>query len=274
MPQECNPPMHARKPYFLQLSDTHLFEDPAAQLWHVAPDPSLDRTVEMLCTIAPDPDFVLVTGDCSADGSEASYRRLAQKLECFEAPVYYLPGNHDDTPLMAKLYLGRTLPSHEKLTQIFEFAGWRFVLLDSAVRGEDAGSIGNAQRNWLRVTLAEKPRQPTIVAVHHNPLPVASVWLDAMTISDANALLAILDTAPQVRAVLFGHVHQEFEERREGTLYASVPSTFFQFKARSPVFGRDPDLGDGARIVALEGERIHTEVVRVGKPLRVRARSM
>jgi len=260
--------MHVKKPYVVQVSDTHLFEDPDERLWGVAPEQLLDRTVDALCAAAPEPTLLLVTGDCSADGSEASYRRLGAKLGRLNAPAYYLPGNHDDAALMAKMLMDRTIDK-EKLCYTVDALGWRFVMLDSSVRGEDSGCIGNAQREWLRKALAEAATLPVVVAVHHNPLPVGSEWLDTMTISDGAALLAILDTAPQVKAVLFGHVHQEFEEYRDGTLYASVPSTFFQFKPRSKDFGRDDSRGPGARILRLTGDRVQTAVLRLGQPLPV-----
>src|SRR5450755_4154509 len=190
-----------RKPYFIQISDSHLFEDPAARLWDVAPDPHLDAVVDALAAKAPDPEFVIVTGDCSADGSPESYRRLREKVARLSAPAYYLPGNHDDAPYMARYLADRTLARFEKFTQVFDACGWRVVMLDSSVVGEDGGSIGNEQREWLRARLARDPKMPTIVAMHHNPLPVDSRWLDKMTISDAPALLAVLDTAPQVKLV-------------------------------------------------------------------------
>jgi Icc protein len=258
--------MQVKKPYVIQISDTHLYEDPESKLWGVAPDPALDQVIESLCAAAPDPALVLITGDCSADGSEASYRRLGAKLARLNAPAYYLPGNHDDAALMARMLMGRELDK-SKLCFSFEALDWLFVMLDSSVRGEDAGCIGNAQRDWLRRTLAQSPGKPAIVAVHHNPLPVGSEWLDTMTISDAAALLAILDTAPQVKAVVFGHVHQESESYRDGTLYASVPSTFFQFKPRSKEFGRDESRAPGARIIRIAGEKVQSAVMRVGQPL-------
>ena len=257
--------MQVKKPYIVQISDTHLFEDPQTRLWGVAPEHRLDQVMDALCAAAPEPELILVTGDCSADGSVASYERLREKLARLGAPAYYLPGNHDDAALMAAMLMNRTLDK-EKLCFAFEALGWRVVMLDSSVRGEDAGCIGNAQREWLRNTLAADASTPVLVAVHHNPLPVGSEWLDTMTISDAAAMLAILDTAPQVKAVIFGHVHQEFEAYRDGTLYASVPSTFFQFKPRSKEFGRD-DRPAGARLLRLTGAKVQTTVLRVGEAL-------
>jgi len=258
--------MQLRKPYIVQISDTHLFEDPAERLWDVTPEHHIDAVIDAVVAAAPEPELVLVTGDCSGDGSIASYQRLGEKIARLKAPAWYIAGNHDDAALMAKMLMGRSLDK-EKLCYSVDAIGWRFVLLDSSVRGEDTGCIGNAQREWLRNTLAEAPTTPTIVAVHHNPVPVGSQWLDTMTISDGAALLAILDTAAQVKAVLFGHVHQEFEDYRDGTLYASVPSTFFQFKPRSKEFGRDDTHTAGVRLLRLVGSTAQTTVLRVGSPV-------
>lgn len=260
--------MQVKKPYVIQISDTHLFEDPNSKLWGMAPERYLDRVVDALCAATPEPSVVLVTGDCSADGSEASYQRLGEKIARLKAPTYYLPGNHDNASLMASMLMGRSLDK-EKLCFFVDALGWRFILLDSSVRGEDSGCIGNAQREWLRNALASSPPMPVVVAVHHNPLPVGSEWLDTMTISDNAALLAILDTAPNVKAVLFGHVHQEFEEYRDGTLYASVPSTFFQFKPRSKEFTRDERSAPGARVIRLTGDKVLSAILRLGEPLPV-----
>ncbi len=87
-----------------------------------------------------------------------------------------------------------------------------------------------------------------------------------MMIADANAMQAILDTSAQVRAVLFGHVHQVFEARRNGAQYLSAPSTFFQFKPNSPRFDRD-ERPPGARIVRLNGDQLRSAVYRFGEPL-------
>jgi Icc protein len=105
-----------------------------------------------------------------------------------------------------------------------------------------------------------------MVIVHHNPVPVGSAWLDTMTIADADDLLAVLDAAPQVRAVLYGHVHQEKSDMRGTTRYLSAPSTFFQFKPNAATFGAD-SVPPGARVVHLDSDAFSTAVVRFGEPL-------
>jgi Icc protein len=257
--------MQVPLPFFIQISDTHLFEDAAAKLWDVAPDQALDAAIESLAKFDGRPSFVLVTGDCSADGTEASYLRLAGKLQRLGVPTYYVPGNHDDPARMARLLAGHSIASGDKLTQDFEADGWRFILLDSSVPGQDWGALGKEQIEWLRSTLARRPSQPTMVIVHHNPVPVGSAWLDTMTIADADDLLAVLDAAPHVRAVLYGHVHQEKSDVRGATRYLSAPSTFFQFKPNAATFGADT-LPPGARVVHLDSDGFTTAVVRFGEP--------
>ena len=257
--------MDVPQPFFIQISDTHLFEDAATKLWDVAPDRALDELIDALGRMNGKPSFILVTGDCSADGSEASYLRLAGKLQRLGAPAYYLPGNHDDAARMARLLAGRAIGTGDKLTQEFEAEGWRFVLLDSSVPGQDWGALGKEQLEWLRDTLAANPATPTIVVVHHNPVPVGSAWLDTMTIADADELLPVLDSAPQVRGVLYGHVHQEAADQRAGKEYLAAPSTFFQFKPGAPTFGPD-DRPAGARIVHLDSNGFTSAVWRVGEP--------
>jgi Icc protein len=269
--QDSRDSMTLAKPYFIQISDMHLFADPQAQMWGVAPDPTLDRTLDMLLREAPEPDFVLVTGDCSSDGSAESYVRLQAKLQRLAAPLHYLPGNHDDPALFARLLMGSALPADGKLKQVFETCGWRFVLLDSVVAGTDIGRIGPPQYRWLRETLQARSSLPTVIAVHHNPLPVGSAWLDTMTIEDGAELLHIVDACAQVRLVLFGHVHQEFESVRNHAGYLSAPSTFFQFKPASPVFAQDAERGAGARVVGLRGGAAESKVLRINEPVSAKA---
>ena len=70
-----------REPFFVQISDTHLFEDPSTRLWDVAPEPMLDRALDEVSKLEGRPAFIIVTGDCSSDGSAQSYQRLRRKVE-------------------------------------------------------------------------------------------------------------------------------------------------------------------------------------------------
>jgi len=68
---------------------------------------------------------------------------------------------------------------------------------------------------------------------------VGSRWLDAMAVDNADELFRLIDAAPQVRAILWGHVHQVYEGERKGVRLLSCPSTCVQFLPGSDGFALD-----------------------------------
>ena len=54
--------------------------------------------------------------------------------------------------------------------------------------------------------------------------------------TDPDAFFAIVDRHPQVRVILWGHVHQEFAQRRNEVLLLAAPSTCLQFLPGSERF--------------------------------------
>ena len=56
------------------------------------------------------------------------------------------------------------------------------------------------------------------------------------SLRNADALFAILDRHPQARAVLWGHIHQEFDQMRGNLRLLASPSTCVQFAPGSEDF--------------------------------------
>ena len=71
-------------------------------------------------------------------------------------------------------------------------------------------------------------------------MPVGCAWLDQQRVSDAVACFAILDRHPGVRGVLWGHVHQQIDSRRNGVARMASPATCVQFAPNSADFRADP----------------------------------
>jgi Icc protein len=81
------------------------------------------------------------------------------------------------------------------------------------------------------------------------------------------ALFTVLDRFPQVRAVLWGHVHQEFDQLRDGVRLMATPSTCIQFAPNSVDFGLD-ELAPGYRWLRLHDDgQIETGVSRIASDL-------
>jgi Icc protein len=69
-----------------------------------------------------------------------------------------------------------------------------------------------------------------MVCLHHQPVAIGSTWLDTMTVSNSAEFFAIVDKHSNVKAVIWGHIHQAFARQRRGIALLSAPSTCVQFK--------------------------------------------
>src|SRR6188472_299644 len=81
------------RPFALaQLSDPHI----GAEWGGGDPVARLEAAVESIRSMRPEPDALLVSGDLTDNAEDAEYERVRELLAPLEAPVYVLPGNHDD----------------------------------------------------------------------------------------------------------------------------------------------------------------------------------
>ena len=92
-----------------------------------------------------------------------------------------------------------------------------------------------ASLEWLEQQL-QQVSEPTLIALHHPPCSIASDWMDRIKLQNPEELLAIIDQYPQVKLVVFGHIHQAFEEERREVSYLGSPSTCVQFIPKSVEF--------------------------------------
>lgn len=228
----------------LQLSDPHLLADPEG---HCRGRRSLVRLreglqllLERLDAAGTPPDRLLLSGDLCHDESWQGYARLRDLLRRCGSPVALLPGNHDD-PALLRAALGR-----EALLapQALELGEWHLLLLDSHRAGRVGGRLGEAQRRWIARELG-RCRGPALVAVHHPPVAIGDPGLDAIALEDGAALMALLRQAPVPVTVVFGHIHQHWQQQPGGgPLLIGCPSTLSQFAAVQPCpLGRPDDPG-------------------------------
>lgn len=197
----------------LQLSDPHLLADPRGRCRGVRPlarlHQALRQGLDQARQLGGAVDLVLISGDLCDDESWGGYARLRELLEIQSLPLALLPGNHD-RPLYLRAVLGRRAALAPALLPC---GAWDLLLLDSHRPGCVSGWLGAAQLAWLEgllAGLAERPR-PLLVAVHHPPLPIGDPLMDTMLLEDREPLLAALAPLPQLRGVVFGHIHQHWQ---------------------------------------------------------------
>lgn len=209
----------------LQLTDPHLFGDPARELYGVNTATSFARTLEAALASGRVPDAILATGDIGDDMSEAAYAGFRGALAGRAERVFCLPGNHDDPALMAQVFADDGFQHCGRA----RLGAWGLVMLDTHVPGRPHGRLSSSELARLDSDLLALGDVPVLVCLHHPPVSVGSAWLDRVGLENGAALLEVVDRHPQVRCVLAGHVHQEFDVVRRGVRMLATPSTCAQF---------------------------------------------
>jgi Icc protein len=116
--------------------------------------------------------------------------------------------------------------------------GWQQVFLDSTVPGSEGGHLGDRELHELDRALGETTL-PALVWLHHQPIQIGSRWLDTMAVDNPEAFFAVVDRHPQVRGIVWGHVHQLYDQYRGGVRLLATPSTCIQFMPGSDDFAID-----------------------------------
>ena len=225
---------HSSSVVVVQLTDSHLFGNAEACLMGMNTRVSLMATVDLVLSEQPQIDLVIASGDLSQDGSVESYQAFRELSERIVAPKRWLPGNHDELPQMAF-----AAQKSDFLDPVIDVGNWRMTLLDSAVPGSVPGYLEDKQLQLLAQALSEAPDRHHLICLHHHPVPIGCAWMEPIGLKNPDALFAVLDRFPQVRAVLWGHVHQEIDQARNGVRLLASPSTCIQFVPGSDDFKVD-----------------------------------
>ncbi|MEE4624076.1 3',5'-cyclic-AMP phosphodiesterase [Pseudomonas alliivorans] len=249
---------HSSSVLLVQLSDSHLFAEADGTLLGMNTRDSLEKVVERVLAEQSDIDAVIASGDISQDGSVESYEAFRRLSGQIAAPARWFAGNHDELPQMEQVAQGVGL-----LEPVLDIGQWRVTLLDSAVPGSVPGFLAESQLRLLAQSLSEAPDRHHLVCLHHHPVTIGCEWMAPIGLRNAEAFFAVLDRFPQVRAVLWGHVHQEFDQMRQNVRLLASPSTCIQFAPGSEDFKLDT-LAPGYRWLRLHDDgQLETGVSRV-----------
>lgn len=245
----------------LQITDTHLFAGSDGRLLGLNTEQSLKAVINAARSGHGPADLILATGDLVHDGTAAAYRRVFSHLEKFAAPVYCLAGNHDEACTLQQTISGGLIHYASHIHKGY----WQLIFLDSSIAGSEGGHLAAAELESLERHLQDDPDSHALVCLHHQPVPMGSRWLDTMAVDNAGEFFAIIDRHPQVRGILWGHVHQELDSLRGNIWLMSTPSTCVQFLPGSEDFALDT-RAPGYRWLTLHADgRIESGVQRLSE---------
>lgn len=246
----------------LQITDSHLGSESDESLLGINTEQSLRDVLTAINENHPEPapfDLIVATGDISNDGKRPSYQRFVSIVREYlpGMPLAWLEGNHDDPAGM------RVKDVPQPLSHIVGVGDWRVILLSSRVPFEERGELPESELIRLEKLLAIRSESPTLVMMHHQPVPVGCAWLDQYKVANSEAFFDIVDRYPNVKGVVWGHVHQEFYMRRGNVELFATPSTCVQFKPRNDDFTVDAKM-PGYRVFDLHDDgRIGSYINRV-----------
>ena len=246
----------------LQITDTHLYAVPEGTLLKMRTNDSFRKVINLLQKDEQGIDLVLATGDISQDGSEKAYQHFIDSVQILNAPVRWVPGNHDLRDVMA--VVGEESGLNNKVEKL---GNWQIVLLDSSRTNHVDGFIGEQEMQFLDQALREAEADPDIehclVTLHHNPIPGSSSWMRDIGLRNDREFIKLLKHYDIVRAIVYGHIHQELDFKVGNIRCFCTPSTCIQFKPEVIDFALDK-LNPGYRRLELFADgTIETEVIRI-----------
>jgi Icc protein len=219
----------------IQFTDPHLYGSETETLRGIATLPALKAALhDAQSSSSWPPDALLVTGDLVQD-DPSGYSHIRRLFGSFGLPVMCIPGNHDDPVAMR-----RELRSDPFIVGGFtDFDAWRIVLLDSCLPGSATGLLSNQSLDQLEEALTTADGRHCLVTLHHHPVAMSSRWLDRVGLENAAEFFKVIDRHRNVRAIVWGHVHQVYEELRKDVRLLATPSTCAQFVPHADEFAVD-----------------------------------
>jgi 3',5'-cyclic AMP phosphodiesterase CpdA len=194
--------------FIVQITDTHVLPPGELLYGKVDTGAHLAEAVAQIGRMRPKPDVVLITGDLVERSEEACYRHFLELISPLEAPVYVLPGNHDQPEDMRQAfaetpYFPGSHPSYQFAIEDFPV---RILALNSHTDGSELPSYGPQRLAWLKSEL-ERSARPTLIAIHHPPMNTGIEFNDMGGTNWFQGIRSLFAEHPQVRLLICGHCH-------------------------------------------------------------------
>ncbi len=204
-------------------------------------------TAVLQMAMAFHPDRFVLGGDlCFSHGRTEVYEWIRAQMEETSLPYDLVPGNHDDTAIMAQAFKrSHLLLSGSDMAYASQVKDALFIFLDTG-----PGSLSETQAAWLRQILSVNVALP-VVFMHHPPAPAGMPYMDAYyPLQNPELFAAAVEASPVPVQVFCGHYHIE-KSLHLGKMHIHItPSTFFQIDPCSADFAVD-HYRPGFRVIDL-----------------------
>lgn len=173
------------------------------------------------------PSCLVIGGDvCNTVGNQGIYEWVKQELDKLPFPYYVIPGNHDDSALLATVFRRAHNLHDNELYFALPLEGRPTLFLDTS-----KGELSPKQWTWLKNYMSALRDNNVLVFMHHPPLPADVTFMDnKYPFRQSEEFLDLVRESPCHVTVVCGHYHVEKVVQRSNLLVLLTPSTFFQMK--------------------------------------------
>ena len=146
------------------------------------------------------PLFIVGGGDFVVDGTPEDFEEFLTVVSDFEAPLFYVCGNHDDSAYYEE-YLGERVYA-------LTYKNALFIVLDNSKK-----VLHDNQLTFLEEQL-KKPYEHTFVFMHIPPFDPEGAY----SMLNPEAFMDLIFTY-EVDYVICSHIHHFYEEKRNNTVF-------------------------------------------------------
>ena len=196
-----------------QISDLHIRDHLGMFGELVDTSKTLEKAIQLLNALDPQPDVVLVTGDLTDDGTKEQYSQLLEIISSLNTPWLPLPGNHDDYTEFINAFSSKLpddLPENHCSYVINDFPV-RLVALDTSLPGQHDALFSDEHELWLSNVLSLEKDKATLIFTHFPPFETGINFMDLSGLKSADRLEKIIRSNPQVKLVVAGHLHRPIQ---------------------------------------------------------------
>ena len=245
----------------VQITDLHITRDIGNIKNNCKPYLTLSNTLKHIKEHYPQVKDIVITGDLSNDYSQESYVVIKDLLKIYAFDIFILPGNHDSLDCIQAICDNQISTKSIDLRP-FNILTYNF---DTHVPGKINGHLKRTQIDELKNKLNSNASIDKIIIFTHHPVAkINSKWIDKHICENSDELLELMLSHDNKEFKIFsGHVHQEFDYKKNNIEFFTTPSTCYQFKKQSEDFALEDNLSYGYRVIELHHNNIKTKVIRI-----------
>ena len=213
------------------ISDTHFRSHGHKLYGFIDTNAGNADVVSQLNALRERPDAVIISGDIVNCARADEYEVAYETLRHLDYPIYLIPGNHDCKDNVIH-YLSPLCPAlgHDPLNIRYAVDDFdtRLLFIDSSRADASSGWITPETSEWLEKQLASAIDKPTVLFMHHPPMPLGNAQMDPIACENGHIILALIERYPSLIRVFCGHNHSlTMTQYRQATI-ATVPGTVHQ----------------------------------------------